>query len=126
MTADFQLLAVVAGWIATIVVGVIAAAIVVLIARGKIDLSRVLDEPTTNKPSLSRLQFLIFTFVIALSLFLVIVGGGTPHFPENIPAGIFALLGISGGTYAVAKGVDANKDVENKKTAADVEKSKLL
>lgn len=126
MTADFQLLAVVAGWIATIVVGVIAAAIVVLIVRGKIDLKNVLEEPTTGKASLSRLQFLIFTFVIALSLFLVIVGDGKPHFPPEIPAGIFALLGISGGTYAVAKGVDANKEVENRKTEADVEKSRIV
>jgi glycerol uptake facilitator-like aquaporin len=123
MNEQFLFLAVVAGWIATVVVGFIAAAIIYLILRGKIDLSKVLEEPTTTKASLSRLQFLIFTFVIALSLFLVIVGTGTPKFPE-IPAGIFALLGISGGTYAVAKGVDANKAVESEKTRADVEKSR--
>jgi uncharacterized BrkB/YihY/UPF0761 family membrane protein len=123
MTADLTLQTTVIGWVLTALIAVIASVIIWLILSGKIDLTKLLEEPTTNKASLSRLQFLIFTFVIALSLFLVIVGDGPPHFPKEIPAGIFALLGISGGTYAVAKGVDANKDVENKKTAADVQKS---
>jgi hypothetical protein len=44
------------------------------------------------------------TFVIALSLFLIIVAGDKPAFPP-IPGQILALLGISGGSYVVAKGI---------------------
>lgn len=125
MTNDFKILALAAGWIITILVGAIGLAILVLILRRKIDLSTVLLEPTTGKASLSRLQFLIFTFVIALSLFLVIAGSGAATFPQ-IPPGIFALLGISGGTYAVSKGVESNKEVEMAKANVELEKAKLV
>src|SRR5262249_49131478 len=52
-----------------------------------------------------RFQFMIFTFVIALSLFLVIVGKSPPQFPNIIPGGILALLGISGSSFLVSKGI---------------------
>jgi hypothetical protein len=99
-------LAVAIGWILTIFVGLLAAWILFLIVTGKINLSQLLSEPT-GQASLSRFQFLIFTFVIALSLFLIIVGGDKPAFPQ-IPGGILALLGISGGSYVVAKGIAAS------------------
>jgi glycerol uptake facilitator-like aquaporin len=124
MTAEFARLALIAGWIVTILVGFIGAAVVVQIARGKIDLTHLLVEPTTGKASISRLQFLIFTFVIALSLFLVIVADGTPAFPAEIPVGILALLGISGGTFAVAKGVDANRSVESQRMGVEMERTR--
>jgi uncharacterized BrkB/YihY/UPF0761 family membrane protein len=108
----FGTLALVAGWTITIVVGLIGLLIIWKIATGKIDISAILNEPGQPKASLSRLQFLIFTFVIALSLFLVIVGQNPPGFPKDIPPGIFALLGISAGTYVVSKGVEANRSVE--------------
>ncbi len=126
MTNDFMTLALVAGWIVTVFVGLMGLAIVVLIAAQKIKLDKVLEEPGTEKASLSRLQFLIFTFVIAMSLFLVIVGDGTPAFPKEIPVGILALLGISGGTYAVSKGVESNKAVEMAKANVELEKTKLV
>jgi hypothetical protein len=69
-----------------------------------IDLSHLLTE-TGGGASFSRFQFLIFTFVISLSLFLV-----TAHaykFPDHIPAEILTLLGISASTYAVSKGIQA-------------------
>ena len=49
----------------------------------------------------------MFTFVISLSLFLVIVSGknGKPAFPDSIPGGILTLLGISGSSYAVGKAI---------------------
>jgi hypothetical protein len=73
---------------------------------GTIDLSRLISEPNGDA-SISRFQFLVFTFVIALSLFLVIVSGkdGKPAFPESIPGGILTLLGISGSSYAVGKAI---------------------
>lgn len=114
MTPYFEVLALVCGWVILVLVGVIGLVIIWKIFSGKINISSILNESGTNKASLSRLQFLIFTFVIALSLFLVVVGKGTgvPSFPPEIPAGIFALLGISGGTYVVSKGVEANKQTE--------------
>lgn len=100
-------LALVIGWILTIFVGLLAAWILILIVTGKINLTQLISEPT-GQASLSRFQFLVFTFVIALSLFLIIVGGDRPAFPQNIPGGILALLGISGGSYVVAKGIAAS------------------
>ncbi len=76
---------------------------------GKIDISGLISEPNGNA-SLSRFQFLIFTFVISLSLLLVILGAKAgPQFPETIPAGIYALLGISAASYVVSKGIQ--KDI---------------
>lgn len=108
----YETLALAAGWTITALVALIGLVIIWKIITGKIDISSILNEPGSPKASLSRLQFLIFTFVIALSLFLVVVGAsGGPKLPD-IPAGIFALLGISAGTYVVSKGVEANKNVE--------------
>jgi hypothetical protein len=102
-------LALVIGWILTVFIGLLAAWILFLIVTGQINLSQLLSEPT-GQASLSRFQFLVFTFVIALSLFLIIVGGDHPAFPTTIPGGILALLGISGGSYVVAKGIAASTD----------------
>jgi hypothetical protein len=102
-STQWTTLALVIGWILTIFVGLLAAWILFLIVTGKIDLSQLISEPT-GQASLSRFQFLIFTFVIALSLFLIIVAGDKPAFPP-IPGQILALLGISGGSYVVAKGI---------------------
>jgi hypothetical protein len=78
--------------------------ILVEIIRGNIDLKFLLSEGA-NGASMSRFQLLIFTFVIALSLFLI-VANNPKGFPE-IPANILALLGISASTYAVSKGIAA-------------------
>ncbi len=100
--------------IAMIVAIVVAAIIlmmgvtvVILILRDKIDLTYLISEPiaagdTTGKAkaSLSRFQFLIFTFVIA-GLYLVLsLESGTLI---EVPNGALALLGISGGSYLVSK-----------------------
>jgi len=97
------------GWIVAGFIGALGAIILYEIVKGKIDLQYLICD-SSNQASLSRFQFLVFTFVIAMSLFLVVVGGGGksyPTFPEKIPAGIFALLGISGGSYVIAKGIKA-------------------
>ena len=101
------------GYIIAIFLGLLGLAILYLILIGKIDLSGLISEPTTpeGKPgdaSLSRFQFLIFTFVIAFSLLIVIAKKG--DFPSTIPDAIWALLGISGGSYVVSKGVQTNRD----------------
>jgi hypothetical protein len=114
----YEALILASGWLIVIFVGLVGLIILWKIFTGAIDIKDILSEEG-GKASLSRLQFLIFTFVIALSLFLVIIGGGdtaggskAPKFPPEIPTGIFALLGISGGTYVVAKGVSARARVD--------------
>ena len=82
-------------------------AVLVYIANGSIDLSDLLSETGTSKgASMSRFQLLIFTLVIALSLFLVVVANMS--FPASIPPEILTLLGISASTYAVSKGIQAS------------------
>ena len=79
-------------------------AVLVYIANGRIDLSDLLSETGDSKgASMSRFQLLIFTLVIALSLFLVVVS--TNKFPDKIPPEVLTLLGISATTYAVSKGI---------------------
>lgn len=75
------------------------------IASGNIDISKILEEKGTTGASMSRFQLLIFTFVIAISLFLIVVNTG--DFPKSIPPEVLTLLGISATTYAVSKGITA-------------------
>jgi hypothetical protein len=100
---SLHVLMLICGYVICIFVGVLAFLILRLIFRGDIDLSQLISEPNGDA-SLSRFQFLIFTFVIALSLFLVIVSASTPSFPY-IPPTVLTLLGISGSSYLVSKGI---------------------
>lgn len=98
--------------------------ILAAIASGKIDISSLLAE-SGGGASMSRFQLLIFTFVIAVSFFLVVVGKNsitpdtnrTPASQNNspadqsqlptVPSSVLVLLGISAGTYGVSKGIQA-------------------
>lgn len=76
------------------------------IASGTIDISALLEEKSgTGGASMSRFQFLVFTFVVAICLLLIVVYNH--KFPDDIPAGVLTLLGISASTYAVSKGIQA-------------------
>ncbi|MGB8776365.1 MAG: hypothetical protein WCC78_19680 [Terriglobales bacterium] len=81
------------------------------IASGKIDISQILAEKDGSGASMSRFQLMIFTFVISLSLFLIVVGKG--DFPKEIPNQILELLGISATTYGVSKGIQATSNDTN-------------
>jgi len=94
---------VVAGWLICGIVGLLGAIILWKMADGTINLSRLISEPNGDA-SISRLQLLVFTFVVALSLFLVIVSGKPATFPV-IPATVLSLLGISASSYLVSKGI---------------------
>ncbi len=99
--------------IAWLLAGFLAALmviIVVLILTGRIKLDKLISE-ANGDASLSRFQFLIFTFVIAASFFLIVVGVDPPRFPASIPSEIFVLLGISAGTYAISKGIQSNYEI---------------
>jgi hypothetical protein len=66
------------------------------------DLSDLLKEVGGKGASMSRFQLLIFTLVIALSLFLLVVSQN--RFPA-VPPEVLTLLGISASIYAVSKGI---------------------
>ncbi len=88
-------------------IALLGIAVIWQIFTGKIDLSRLISEPSGDA-SMSRLQLLIFTFVIALSLFLVIANSTEPGFPE-ISGGVLTLLGISASSYLVSKTIQFSK-----------------
>jgi hypothetical protein len=64
-----------------------------------------------GKASLSRFQFLIFTFVIAGLYLLLSIEAGTF---VDIPNNVLGLLGISGGSFLVSKGMSTGS--KKKKT----------
>src|ERR1700694_812736 len=97
-------LSLICGYVICLLIGLLGFTIIWKIWDGTIDLSELIGE-TNGGASMSRFQFLVFTFVISLSLFLVIIGNGTPKFPDTIPPAILTLLGISGSSYLVSKGI---------------------
>jgi hypothetical protein len=99
-----SLMAQAGGLLLCLLVGALGLTIVVWIWTGKIDLSYLLSE-ANGQASMSRFQLLIFTFVIAISLFeMVEMRVNATGFPD-IPNGVLTLLGISASTYAVGKGI---------------------
>jgi hypothetical protein len=97
-------LTIVVEYVIVILVFFFGLMVLIRMATNRIDISGLLCDPDQDKASMSRFQLLIFTFVIAFSLLLIIVSGEKPSFPE-IPRGILLLLGISASTYAVSKGM---------------------
>ncbi len=76
-----------------------------------INLEKVISDEKGDA-SLARFQFLIFTFIISMSLVLIIVSRPDgPAFPTKIPPEILGLLGISSASYVLAKGIQAGRDV---------------
>jgi hypothetical protein len=95
------------GVILVVFVGGLAFLILWKIYKDKIDLSQLISEPVSGEASLSRFQFLVFTFVIAMSLSYLTATG--PTFPK-VPVEILGLLGISGGSYVISKGIQTSRD----------------
>ena len=104
-----ELLALVMGWIVALFVAAAGVIVLIMMYLGKIDLQKLISEENGDA-SMSRFQLLIFTFVISMSLFLVIVSSKPIVFPAHIPGEILALLGISGGSYLASKGIQASKE----------------
>ena len=101
---------IVLAWMLAVFLGALMLILLVLILLGRIKLDKLISEPNGDA-SLSRFQFLIFTFVIAVSFLLIVVGTDPPMFPSRIPSEIFLLLGISAGTYAISKGIQSNYEI---------------
>lgn len=97
-------LTLVVGIVGTLIIGLIALVVVWDLWTGKIDLTKLLSGE--EAASLSRFQFLIFTFIIGLSYLLVVLKSGALPDVGNT----WALLGISGGSYVLGKGIQKSAD----------------
>jgi hypothetical protein len=82
------------------------------VLKRQIDLTKLISEPD-GKASMSRLQLLVFTFVISLSLFFIVVGSGKWEFPA-ISSEILMLLGISSSTTLVSKAISGGTTPSDK------------
>src|SRR5713226_5920713 len=96
-------LSLVTGYFALLIVFLFGVIVLAEMVAGRIDLSQLLGEHGSGA-SMSRFQLLIFTLVIGLSFVLVVAK--TNLIPE-ISTNVLLLLGISGSTYAVSKGIQA-------------------
>lgn len=84
----------------------LAAVVLWLVFTGKIPLAGLIAEPDNfQKASLSRFQFLLFTFVVAGVFLLLCIESGTF---VDIPPSVLGLIGISSGSYVISKGISAD------------------
>jgi len=104
------LLGLVIGWILTVFLGLLGLLVLWKIYNDKIDLTFLISDEL-GWASMSRFQLLVFTFVIGMTLFFVIANHQPyPDYPK-IPPEILAMLGISGGSYVLGKGIQSSRDV---------------
>lgn len=113
------MMALIAAGVVVAFMGLFAVIFLWKLANGEIDLRYLISEKHAKvmkdnngdalppPASLSRLQFLVFTYVVAMGMLVITLEGGS--FPDISPE-ILGLLGISGGTYAVSKGIQKAKD----------------
>jgi hypothetical protein len=106
-TAALSRLTVVTGYVTLMLLFFFGLVVLFALVSGRIDLSQLVSEPGGGA-SMSRFQLLIFTFLIAFSLFLMVVSSKPPMQFPKVPAEILTLLGISASTYAVSKGIQAS------------------
>jgi hypothetical protein len=101
------------GYLICAFVGLLGFAILWGIFTERIDLKLLISEKS-GEASMSRFQLLVFTFVIALSFFLIVIcylkacqgttAASHPSLPD-VPSGVLALLGISASSYTVSKAI---------------------
>ena len=89
--------------------GLLCATLLYFIWTDKINLTTLLSE-ANGTASMSRFQLLVFTLVVAISLFILVERGGFPQGFPDIPNGVLTLLGISASTYAVGKGISYSRE----------------
>jgi hypothetical protein len=90
-------------FVVAVEVALILGVVLFKMMSDRIDLTFLLSEPGGDrKASLSRFQFFVFTFVIAGLYLLLSIESG--QFVE-VPNSVLMLLGISGGSYLVSKGI---------------------
>jgi hypothetical protein len=109
-------LALIAGYVIVAVIGLLAFVVVWLIISGRINL-RLLVSEKDGPASLSRFQFLIFTFVVAMCLLVLTLESG--EFPKISPE-VLGLLGISAGSYVVSKGIQQAGEADKAKSSETI------
>jgi hypothetical protein len=95
--------------------GILGLIILIYILIGKIDISLLISEAKPGcEASMSRFQLLIFTFVISSCLLIVICHPDTKLTDLKLDTSILSLLGISGGSYVISKGIQSARDTKMK------------
>lgn len=102
-TQTWHGLAMIIGVGITVVILGLAAVVLWKIFDGTIKLDDLISED--GKASLSRFQFLIFTFVVAGVFLLLSIESGTF---VDLPNNVLVLLGLSSGSYVISKGIAEN------------------
>ena len=109
-----QFIALVTAVVVAIIILAIGLTVVRLMWTKTIDLSRLLTEVSTDgngqtqmKASLSRFQFLVFTFVVAGLYFILSLETGRLI---DVPNGTLMLLGISGLSYLGSKTITSGSN----------------
>ena len=93
-------------WSGAIFFAAIEAFVIFNLVFQKWDMSRLLCAED-GAASMSRFQLLLFTFSIAGGYFYLLILTG--KFP-TVDSSAMGLLGISGGTYAISKGIQSGRD----------------
>lgn len=120
MTSPFQTLALIGGYVIVGLIGLLGLTIVLMIWIGRINLAKLIAEENGDA-SLSRFQLLIFTFVVATSLLLLVLDNMAKVSGSGFPAigsDVLGLIGISSGSYVLAKGIQKNFDATKSIEAA--------
>jgi hypothetical protein len=94
-------------WVVALFLTALGAIILYKIFTGQISMDRLLNE-SDGKASLSRLQLLIFTFMIASIYVSLCIQQGDLL---EISNGVLGLMGVSGGSYVISKGIQKQTDV---------------
>ena len=127
---SLQYLEILVGYLVCAIVALFGLLLIWKIATNQIDLTYLLSDDD-GWASTSRFQLMIFTFVVALSFFLMVVSnvklrqngnatdtGGLP----DVPSGVLALLGISASSYLVSRGISASTDNQDDSDAKKTDK----
>lgn len=99
----------------------IAGVIVRVMGKPGFKVEYLLSEGTENgKPSASRLQMLLWNFVVAFAFLYVLASGkGTANIKNLLTPEVLVLLGISNGTYYLAKRTaPGSPDAQGNQTAS--------
>jgi hypothetical protein len=105
-------------WTLALFLLLLEATIIVLIWKRVINLQRLISEDD-GSASFSRFQFMIFTFIVASAYIVqafarIKAGGELPTIPETV----LGLIGISGGSYLVSKGIEASSETQTGKSGS--------
>lgn len=93
-----------AGYTALLIIFLFGVVVLYKMVTGDVDVAELIGEHGGGA-SMSRFQFLVFTFVIALGIIFLLAKNNA--FPDLSP-NLLTLVGISASTYAVSKGIQAS------------------